>query len=142
MVKLETCGGWMPLRVPSRFRGPAALLLGLLLVNACVSPLVQNAPAAMQAATSRARFELNCPEVQATVLSQKIIQGWRQEGSEYTIGVRGCGREAVYVTYCGAMENCNALSQTGRINTVPGFAQPGPGFAPPGSNLPPPGMVP
>ena len=132
MVKLETCGGGKPLRVPSRFRGPTALSLGLLLVSACVSPLVQNAPAAMQAATSRGRFELNCPEVQATVLSQKIIQGWRFEGSEYTIGVRGCGREAVYVTYCGETENCNALSQTGRINTVSNFAPPGPGFAPPG----------
>jgi hypothetical protein len=105
----------------------------VILASACVSPLVQNAPAAMQAAQSRARFELNCPDIQATVLSQKIIQGWREEGSEYTIGVRGCGREAVYVTYCGPMQNCNALSQTGRINTVPGFA--------PGSNLPPPGMV-
>jgi hypothetical protein len=122
----------MLLCVPSRFRGPTALSLGLLLLSACVSPLVQNAPSAMQAATSRARFELNCPEVQATVLSQKVIEGWRFEGSEYTIGVRGCGRQAVYVTYCGEMQNCNALSQTGRIQTAPNFAAPGPGFAPPG----------
>jgi len=134
-------GGWKLLRTLFRFRGAGAVVLVALLNSACVSPLVQNAPAAMQAATSRARFELNCPEVQATVLSQKVIQGIRFEGSEYTIGVRGCGREAVYVTYCGEMENCNALSQTGRINAVPGYAQPGPGFAPPGE-MPPPGAMP
>lgn len=133
MQTFATCirgGGWKLLRTLSRFSGAVAVVLVPLLNSACVSPVVQNAPAAMQAATSRARFELNCPEVQATVLSQKIIQGFRGEGSEYTIGVRGCGREAVYVTYCGEMENCNALSQTGRINTLSNFAPPGPGMVP------------
>ena len=133
MLRVETCiscEGWKTLRVLFQFRGAGAAVLVSLLTSACVSPLVQNAPAAMQAATSRARFELNCPEVQATVLSQKIIQGFRGEGSEYTIGVRGCGREAVYVTYCGEMENCNALAQTGRINTLSNFAPPGPGMVP------------
>jgi hypothetical protein len=133
MHTFETCtreGGWKLSGARFRFRGALAVVLVPLLSSACVSPLVQNAPAAMQAATSRARFELNCPEVQATVLSQKVVQGFRFEGSEYTIGVRGCGREAVYVTYCGDMENCNALSQTGRINTLSNFAPPGPGMVP------------
>jgi len=143
MYRFATCirdGGWKLLHALFRVRGPVAVVLVALLNSACVSPLVQNAPAAMQAATSRARFELNCPEVQATVLSQKVIQGFRFEGSEYTIGVRGCGREAVYVTYCGEMENCNALSQTGRIENVPGYGPPG--AMPPPGQMPPPGMAP
>jgi len=145
MHTLETCirdGLWKLPRALLRFRGAGGVVLVTLLSSACVSPLVQNAPAAMQAATSRARFELNCPEVQATVLSQKIIQGFRFEGSEYTIGVRGCDRQAIYVTYCGEMENCNALSQTGRVQPAPGLGPGGPGFAPPGSDYPPPGGYP
>jgi hypothetical protein len=95
-----------------------AASLGLLLVSACVNVVAQDAPGALRTAESRARFELNCPDVQATILSQKAIQGWRFEGSEHTIGVRGCGREAVYETYCRDESDCNALSQTGRINRL------------------------
>ena len=127
MVKLETRSRDARSK-PLRARGAGVLVLLPLLVGACVSPVAQNAPGAMQAAQSRARFELNCADIQATVLSQKVVQGWRTEGSEYTIGVRGCGREAVYVTYCRDESDCNAFSQTGRINTV--------------SNLGPPGLVP
>ncbi len=134
-------GGGIALRALLRCGGAGALVVLVFLIGACTSPLVQNAPAAMQAATSRARFELNCPEVQASVLSQKVIEGFRFEGSEYTIGVRGCGKQAIYVTYCGEMQNCNALSQTGRIQAAPEFAPPGPGFAPPGA-MPPPGAIP
>jgi len=129
MVTFEACsrdGGSKALRIGAR--GAGAIVGLALLVSACVNPVQQNAPGAMQAAQSRARFELNCSDIQATVLSQKIVQGWRTEGSEYTIGVRGCGREAVYVTYCADENDCNAFSQTGRINTL--------------SNLGPPGLVP
>lgn len=125
MLKFDTFirgGEWRALRTRPRFRSARAVVLATLLTSACVSPLVQNAPGAMQAAQSRARFELNCPEVQTTVLSQKIVQGWRTQGSEYTIGVRGCGREAVYVTYCRDENDCNALSQTGRINQLSNMA--------------------
>ena len=89
-----------------------------LLAGACVNIVTQNAPGALQTAESRARFELNCPTVTASILSQKVVQGWRFDGSEHTIGVRGCGREAVYVTYCRDESDCNALSQTGRINNL------------------------
>ena len=92
-----------------------AVLLVPLLISACVNIVAQNAPAAMQTVESRARFELNCPNVQATILSQKIVQGWRFDGSEHTIGVRGCDRQAVYVVYCADPSNCNAFSQTGRV---------------------------
>jgi hypothetical protein len=32
-----------------------------------------------------------------------------------TIGVRGCGRQVVYLTVCLDEENCNAISDTGRV---------------------------
>ena len=90
--------------------------------GACTSITVQNAPGALQTAESRARFELNCPNVTATVLSEKVIQGWRFEGSEHTIGVRGCGREQVYETFCSDASDCNAISQTGRVNAFSDLA--------------------
>ena len=78
-----------------------------------------NQQAALQAANSRGRFELNCQEVQTQVLSRKIIDPapmmggmWR---AEYTIGVRGCGRQVVYITVCLDNENCNAISDTGNV---------------------------
>ena len=109
-------------RSVSRQRSVALVTLGLLFTSACVNTLAQNAPGALQTAQSRARFELNCPNVETTILSQKLVQGWRFEGSEYTIGARGCGREAVYVTYCRDQSDCNALSQTGRINNLANMA--------------------
>lgn len=103
-------------------RGTATAMLLALLASACVNTLAQNAPSALQTTESRARFELNCPTVEATVLSQKLVQGFRFEGSEYTIGVRGCGRQAVYVTYCRDQSDCNALSQTGRVSDLKNLA--------------------
>jgi len=115
---------WLPIRL--RFRAAAPAILLPLLAGACANIVAQNAPGALQTAESRARFELNCPTVQATILSQKLIQGFRFDGSEHTIGVRGCGREAIYLTYCSDATDCNALSQTGRINTWGNSGQ-GPG---------------
>jgi hypothetical protein len=103
---------------PTRF-SRAAVVLAVLLASSCVSIVAQNAPGALQVAENRAKFELNCPNVTATILSQKEIEGIRFGGSEHTIGVRGCGKEAVYLTYCRDPSDCNAFSQTGRINTVP-----------------------
>jgi hypothetical protein len=100
----------------------AALACLLLLAGGCVNILTQNAPSALQTAESRARFELNCPNVQASILSQKIVQGWRFDGAEYTVGVRGCDRQAVYVTFCRDPQDCNALSQTGRISDLQNLA--------------------
>jgi len=42
------------------------------------------------------------------------------EGWEHTIGVRGCGKQAVYVVYCRDPNDCNALAQTDRgITAIP-----------------------
>ena len=129
MTRLQPCSGpgeSRPLRTRLLRCGSAVVLL---LASGCVSPVVQNVPGAMHAAQSRARFELNCPDVQATVLSQKIVQGWRTEGSEYTIGVRGCGRQTVYVTYCLDESNCNALSQGAQVNAISNLSNLAPGLA-------------
>lgn len=35
---------------------------------------------------------------------------------EYTVGVSGCGKRAVYLTICRDAENCNALGDSARID--------------------------
>ena len=60
--------------------------------------------AALDTATARAKFEMNCPEAQATVLSTKEIEPisfrFGVARMEYTIGVKGCGREMTLITIC------------------------------------------
>ena len=80
-----------------------------------------NQAAAIKTADSRARFDLNCQDVQTQVLSSKIINPapmyggmWR---AEYTIGVRGCGRQMVYETICLDSHDCNALADNGNMQT-------------------------
>src|SRR5262249_9139006 len=102
----------------ARCRGIATSAFLLLLGSACVDILAQNAPGALRTAESRAKFELNCPDVQASILSQKTLQAVRSEGSEHTIGVRGCGRQAIYETFCRDANDCNAIAQTGRTANV------------------------
>ena len=58
---------------------------------------------ARDTALRRGRFELNCPQATATVLSSVMLQpiAWRgTERAEYTVGVAGCGREKTYVVVC------------------------------------------
>jgi hypothetical protein len=102
-----------------RFYGAGFVVAAAVFASACVNIVAQNAPGALRVAENRAKFELNCQNVTATVLSQKEVEGLRFGGSEHTIGVRGCGKEAVYITYCRDPSDCNAFSQTGRINSVP-----------------------
>lgn len=87
--------------------------------------LVTNESAALRAAESRGRFELDCEQATGQVLSEKVIQppmgpfgGGGIDRAEYTIGVRGCGRQVVYITICRDQENCNAISDSGRIDTT------------------------
>jgi len=114
--------------------GVGAVAAASLLLGGCVTDtqfLAQNSSAALRTAESRGKFELNCPQVTTSVLSQKVIQGmqggygWRGAGAwagpwtEYTVGVRGCGRQAVYMTVCRDPDSCNAFSQTARILESP-----------------------
>ena len=69
--------------------------------------LNQNKGAAVQAALSRAQFEMNCPTATGSVLSQDMIQPAIQgpwvgglQRTEYTIGIEGCGKREVYVVMC------------------------------------------
>lgn len=100
----------------------AALTLPFLL-SACATEaefLAENAPAAQNTALTRGRFELNCPGATATVLSQKVtyingIAAGGYEWTEYTIGVRGCNKQTVYMVACRDRDNCNAFSQTANV---------------------------
>ena len=104
---------------PRRLARAAAGGIVVMTLSACVDIVAQNAPGALRTAESRAKFELNCPQVDSSVLSQKIVQGLRFAGSEHTIGVRGCGKQVVYVTYCRDSDDCNAIAQTDRVEAAP-----------------------
>jgi uncharacterized protein YcfL len=96
-----------------------SLMLAVVLLGGCMTDqqvLAQNQQAAVDATVARAKFELSCPDVTASVLSSKVTQfAYANNRTEYTIGARGCGRQSVYLTYCLTPDNCNALSDTARI---------------------------
>ncbi len=107
--------------------GLVALVLPLV-ISACATEaqfLAQTQPSAVNTALARGRFELNCPEATGTVLSKKMTYingvgigmggGAGYEWGEYTVGVKGCGKSAVYETMCRDQDNCNAFAQTGRV---------------------------
>jgi hypothetical protein len=109
-----------PIRV-----GLAGLLLPLI-ISACATEaqfLAQNAPSALNTALARGRFELNCPQASGTILSQKVTYingmgmggGGGYEWTEYTIGIRGCGKSVVFETMCRDQDNCNAFAGNGQI---------------------------
>ncbi|MBM7062161.1 hypothetical protein JQX08_15735 [Pseudomonas sp. UL073] len=101
----------------NRFLPLAACLIAL---GGCVSNdqyLAENQEAAVKATATRAAFELNCKDVTPTVLTSKVAQlRFGYERTEYTIGVRGCGKQAVYLTYCLNPDDCNAFSDTARVH--------------------------
>ncbi len=106
--------------------GLVALMLPIV-ISACATEaqfLAQTQPAAVNTALARGRFELNCPEATGTVLSKKMtyingvgigMGGGGYEWGEYTVGVKGCGKSAVYETMCRDSDNCNALVGGGRV---------------------------
>jgi hypothetical protein len=104
-----------------------AVLALPLILSGCATEaefLAQNAPSALNTALTRGRFELNCPQATGAVLSQKVtyingmgigMGGGGYEWTEYTVGVKGCGKQAVYETMCRDQDNCNAFANTGRV---------------------------
>jgi len=119
-VQIQSC-------IIRSIRTSLAVLALPLIISACVTEsqfLAQNAPSALNTALARGRFELNCPQANGTILSQKVtyingigmgMGGGGYEWTEYTIGVRGCGKQAVYETMCRDQDNCNSFANTGRI---------------------------
>jgi len=62
---------------------------------------------AVQTATSRGQFEMNCPAATGTVLSREVIQPAFQgpvvgglQRAEFTVGVAGCGKRTTFVVIC------------------------------------------
>jgi hypothetical protein len=92
----------------------AAVLTGC---QSASQTLANEQDAAMQAALRRGQFELSCPSATGTVLSSNMLQPALYGGfehAEYTIGIAGCGRRAVYVSVCqvGSVA-CFAASPSG-----------------------------
>jgi hypothetical protein len=81
-------------------------LAGALILAGCQSSgqiLASEEGVATQTAVRRGQFELGCPEASGTILSSNMLQPvlWGgEERAEYTVGVSGCGKRAVYVVVC------------------------------------------
>src|SRR5262245_9912596 len=62
---------------------------------------------ALQTALSQGKFDLNCPQAQAEVLSREVTQPAIQSPwisginrMEYTVGVTGCGQRTSFLVLC------------------------------------------
>jgi len=78
---------------------------------------------AMQTALSRGKFDLNCPQATAEVLSSEVTQPAIQgpwvtgvQRAEYTIGVSGCGQRSTFLVLCPqGGDSCFAADPGARI---------------------------
>ena len=88
-----------------------ALLVGALLVGCASQPtfLDSKQGIAVDTALARAKFDMNCPTAQGSVLSRQFIQapmaGPRLNAvgvdrAEYTVGVQGCNQRSTYMVVC------------------------------------------
>ena len=93
--------------------GAVALVVTLVGCQSQQQLVDQMEPDAQLIAQRRGAFELNCPAATATVLSKEMMQtgmstaprmgGWMPpERAEYTVGVRGCGKQSTYLVVCAA----------------------------------------
>lgn len=83
---------------------------------------------AVETASSRARFEMGCPEAKGQVLSRTLIEAPFRGGAngpyghdltgvelvEYTVGVDGCGRRMTQVVLC-AVDGTGCFSAKGPL---------------------------
>ncbi len=78
----------------------------------------------MVIAQRRGAFELHCPgsSTRAQVLSRETLQPislrFGIERAEYTIGVSGCGKRAVYVVLCPEQPGSTCFAAAGRDGPV------------------------
>jgi hypothetical protein len=86
------------------------VVVAALVSAGCVSQaqFLENKQAmAVQTATSRGQFELNCPDASGTILSKEVVQPALQgpliaglQRAEFTVGVTGCGKRTTFVVVC------------------------------------------
>lgn len=82
------------------------LFVTALVATGCQSPaqiLSQEQGKAVDTAVQRGRFEMACPQATGTVLSSNMLEPavWGGlERAEYTVGLEGCGKRAVYIVVC------------------------------------------
>ena len=104
----------------------ALSVLAFMSASSCATQqqtLDQRQGSATQTALERAKFEMNCPSANATVLSQDFIQPAIQgpwvnglQRVEYTVGVEGCNQRKVYVILCQVgTDTCFAASPDNRF---------------------------
>ena len=78
---------------------------------------------ATRTAERRGQFELGCPEAAGSVLSSNMLEPvlWGgEERAEYTVGISGCGKRAVYVVICPlGSSGCFAGAARGNSDIVP-----------------------
>lgn len=78
---------------------------------------------ATQAALTRGKFDLNCPQATAEILSREVTQPAVQgpwfggvQRAEYTVGVSGCGQRTTFLVLCPqGGEGCFAGDPGGRM---------------------------
>jgi hypothetical protein len=108
------------------YKYPLFTLITLLAVSGCQSQgkvLANDQDIAIQTAVRRGQFELGCPAATGSVLSSNMLQPvlWGgEERAEYSVGVSGCGKRAVYVVVC-PMGSTGCFAASGRGN--PGVTQ-------------------
>lgn len=99
-------------------------ILGVIALGGCASgpPFIdQMQPEAVNMAVRRGQFELNCPAATGEMIAretlQPAVQTFRYSGpqrAEYTVGVRGCGKEATYVVICPDNGSMSCFAGGGR----------------------------
>jgi len=101
-------------------------IAGLVTLEGCQSTaqmLASEEGVATQTAVRRGQFELGCPDATGTILSSNMLQPvlWGgEERAEYTVGVSGCGKRAVYVVICPlGSTGCFAGSARGNSEITP-----------------------
>jgi hypothetical protein len=88
-----------------------ALLVGVFVAGCASQPTFLDSKQAMavDTALARAKFDMNCPTAQGSVLSRQFIQapmaGPRLNAvgvdrAEYTVGVQGCNQRSTYMVVC------------------------------------------
>jgi len=89
----------------------ATSLVAVLTLAGCATPPAQvlagMEPQAIETALQRGRFDMQCPNAQATVLSQElrppVVETIRFSGvphGMFTIGVSGCGKQMTFQIAC------------------------------------------